>query len=331
LISVHSRTLLFNIEHIVGTPTMTSFGLKVTRLAFAQLERVSPTASGRLAFELFCRTPSRKPKGSKAVSVFAKGAERLRGAQTVRLALSRGMAAAHHLSDAATAAAPQRARILAVHGWGSRAEYLTEMAMGLQQAGAEVVLLDLPGHGASSGRRLDLRLAAEAIVAAERHFGTFDGVVGHSFGGASVMMAAGGIFCDIPKLKSPRIALIGAPSSISEVFSGFASAVGLGWPSLAAMRGRVHALSGRRIEELDGVAVARRLDRPLLVVHAEDDKEVNVGHAQRYIGVSPQIRHLWANGHGHRRIVSAPEVIRAVAEFLLAERPPQMDRQRNVS
>jgi pimeloyl-ACP methyl ester carboxylesterase len=310
---------------------MTSFGLKVTRLAFAQLERVSPTVSGRLAFELFCRTPTRKPKGAKAVAVFSKGADVLRGAQTVRLALSRGMAAAHHLGAEKAGTAPGSARILVVHGWGSRAEYLHEMATGLQNAGAEVVLLDLPGHGASSGRRLNLKLAAEAIVAAERHFGPFEGVVGHSFGGASVMMAAGGIFCDIPKLRSPRIALIGAPSSMSEVFNGFAGAVGLGRASLAAMRGRVHALSGRRIEELDGVAVARRLGRPMLVVHAEDDKEVNVGHAQRYIGVSPQIRHMWANGHGHRRIVSAPQVIGAVAEFLLAEPSRQADRSRNVS
>ncbi|TPP11347.1 alpha/beta hydrolase [Rhizobium glycinendophyticum] len=310
---------------------MTSFGLKVTRLAFAQLERLSPRISGRLAFELFCRTPSRKPKGAKALAVFRLGSERLRDAKTVRLALSRGMAAAHHLTSGQPSSVTGAPRILVVHGWGSRAEYLSEMAVGLLRAGAEVVLLDLPGHGASSGRRLDLRLAAEAIVAAERHFGHFDGVVGHSFGGASVMMAAGGIFCDVPKLKTPRIALIGAPSSISEVFSGFAGAVGLGRASLDAMRGRVHELSGRRIEELDGVAVARRLGRPMLVVHAEDDKEVNVGHAQRYIGVSPQIRHIWANGHGHRRIVSAPEVIQAVAEFLLAEHLPQTDRQRVVS
>ncbi|RKE84440.1 alpha/beta hydrolase [Rhizobium sp. AG855] len=310
---------------------MTSFALKVTRQAFAKLEKLSPDASGKLAFELFCRTPTRKPKGSKAASVFRRGAERLKHASTVRLALSRGMAAAHHLTPGASSGGSGAARILVVHGWGSRAEYLTEMAAGLLDAGAEVVLLDLPGHGASSGRRLELRIAAEAIVAAERHFGRFDGVVGHSFGGAAVMMAAGGIFCDVPVLNAPRIALIGAPSSISEVFSGFANTIGLGRASLAAMRARVQALSGRSVEELDGVAVARRLDRPLLVVHAEDDKEVNVGHAQRYIGVSRHVRHLWANGHGHRRIVSAPEVIRAVGEFLLAERATVADAQRIVS
>lgn len=309
---------------------MTSFALKVTRLTFAQLERLSPHASGRLAFALFCRTPSRNPSGLKAKQVFRQGTERLRGAETVRLALSRGMAAAHLLRET-TAPVHGASRILVVHGWGSRAEYLTEMAAGLLAAGAEVVLLDLPGHGRSSGRCLDLRIAAEAIVAAERQFGPFAGVVGHSFGGASVMMAAGGVFCDIPKLQCPRFAVIGAPSSITDVFNNFAGAVGLGRASLAAMRARVQLLSGRSVEELDGVAVARRLDRPLLVVHAEDDKEVHVGHAQRYIGVSPHIRHLWANGHGHRRIVSAPEVIRAVGAFLLSERPFHADLQRAVS
>lgn len=305
---------------------MPSFPLKVTRLAFAQLEKASPALAGRIAFELFCRTPSRRPKGAKAKQVFMVGRNRLRQAQTVRLALSRGMAAAHLLPAEATGNSGHR--ILVVHGWGSRAEYLSDLALGLRQTGAEVVVLDLPGHGASSGRRLDLRIAAEAIVAAERQFGRFDGVVGHSFGGAAVMMAAGSVFPELKPLQAARIALIGSPSSMGEVFNGFASMVGLGRGSVGAMRHRAMELVGAQVEDLDGVSVARRIDRPLLVVHAEDDKEVNVGHAQRYIGVSPHVRHLWANGHGHRRIVSAPEVIAAVASFLAgADASAQVDRR----
>lgn len=307
---------------------MPSFPLKVTRLAFAQLEKLSPGVAGRIAFELFCRTPSRKPKGTKARQVFMLGRNRLRQATLVRLALSRGMAAAHHLPAEGEA---ERRRILVVHGWGSRAEYLSDLAWGLRQAGADVIVLDLPGHGASSGRRLDLKIAAEAIVAAERHFGRFDGVVGHSFGGAAVMMAAGGVFSDLQTLKATRIALIGSPSSMGEVFNGFAAMVGLGRSSVGAMRSRAVEIAGARVEELDGVSVARRIDRPLLVVHAEDDKEVNVGHAQRYIGVSPHVRHLWANGHGHRRIVSAPEVIAAVASFLSGAELAGQSGERRVS
>lgn len=308
---------------------MPSFPLKVTRLAFAQLEKMSPVLAGRVAFELFCRTPSRRPKGGKATKVFTIGQDRLRQAGTVRLALTRGMAAAHHLGD--TRPQAQAPRILLVHGWGSRAEYLTDLAFALHHSGADVVLLDLPGHGRSSGRRLDLKMAAEAIVAAERHFGTFDGVVGHSFGGAAVMMAAGGIFPELHRLQARRLVLIGSPSSMGEVFNGFATMVGLGRSSVEAMRGRAMALVGAAVEDLDGVTVARRIDRPLLVVHAEDDKEVNVGHAQRYIGVSRHVRHLWANGHGHRRIVSAPEVMDAVAAFLLSAQAPVLNDDRAVS
>ncbi len=307
---------------------MPSFPLKVTRLAFAQLEKLSPGVAGRIAFELFCRTPGRRPKGAKARQVFMVGRNRLRQATLVRLALSRGMAAAHHLPAEGEA---DRRRILVVHGWGSRAEYLSDLAWGLRQTGADVIVLDLPGHGASSGRRLDLKIAAEAIVAAERHFGRFDGVVGHSFGGAAVMMAAGGVFSDLQTLKAGRIALIGSPSSMGEVFNGFATMVGLGRSSVGAMRSRAVEIAGARVEELDGVSVARRIDRPLLVVHAEDDKEVNVGHAQRYIGVSPHVRHLWANGHGHRRIVSAPEVIAAVASFLTGAELAGQSGERRVS
>jgi pimeloyl-ACP methyl ester carboxylesterase len=132
-------------------------------------------------------------------------------------------------------------------------------------------------------------------------------------------MAAGGIFPELKHLAAPRLVLIGSPSSMGEVFAGFASMVGLGRSSVEAMRGRAMALVGAAVEDLDGVTVARRIDRPLLVVHAEDDKEVNVGHAQRYIGVSKHVRHLWANGHGHRRIVSAPEVIDAIRGFFAGE------------
>ena len=73
------------------------------------------------------------------------------------------------------------------------------------------------------------------------------------------------------------------------------------------------------VEALDGVTIARRLGRPLLVVHAEDDKEVGADQARRYLGVADHIRHHWANGQGHRRIVSAPGVIDAVCDFLLRD------------
>ncbi|THV24940.1 alpha/beta hydrolase [Peteryoungia ipomoeae] len=294
---------------------MPSLSLQVTRLFMRGLERVAPTLSGRVAFALFCRTPSRKPKGVKAVRAFAAGRRALASARRVQLPIASGTVGLHVLEANPEGAAPPR--VLIVHGWGSRAEYLAELALNLNAAGAEVVILDLPGHGASSGRRLDLHVATEAIVAADRHFGGFDGVVGHSFGGASVMMALGGVFNGVARLRTRRVVVIGSPSNLNDVIVGFAKVVGVGERSLASMGERVFKLVGKRLEDLDAVTVAQQEQTPLLVVHAEDDKEVSPQHAHRYAGASPHVRHLWANGHGHRRIVSAAEVIEAVKTFLL--------------
>ena len=55
----------------------------------------------------------------------------------------------------------------------------------------------------------------------------------------------------------------------------------------------------------------------MLVIHAEDDKEVSVDHACRFLERDIPAQVLWANGYGHRRIVSAPEVISNVVGFLM--------------
>ncbi|WP_246318787.1 alpha/beta hydrolase [Peteryoungia desertarenae] len=250
----------------------------------------------------------------KARDVFRRGRTRLQAADCARLATKSGKVTSYRLPVLGTNLPSPK--VLVVHGWGSRSEYLVDLACGLQERGAEVVMLDLPGHGASSGRVLELRKAAEAIGVAEAHHGPFTAVVGHSFGGAAVTMAAGGIFGGIPQLKTRRLVVIGSPSNMSEVFNGFARAVGLGPASVHAMNKRVLRLAGIPVEALDSVAVSRRIDPELLVVHAEDDKEVPVAHAERFIGLSPKVQHVWANGHGHRRIVSAPEVISAIADFV---------------
>ncbi|MBP1850956.1 alpha/beta fold hydrolase [Rhizobium halophytocola] len=291
---------------------MASFWLKVTRIGFGGLGKISPRAAGRLAFFLFCRTPSRKPKGEKAAAVLASGRARLSGAQHAMVTVPGGEIATYRLTTGLKAP-----KILVVHGWGSRAEYLAELGSGLQAHGADVVLMDLPGHGRSYGRALNIAMAAEAIVGVEREQGPFDAVVAHSLGGLSVMAAVGGLFRHVPPLMAHRLVLIGAPSEVGEVFADFSAMIGLDAASRAALLDRAAEVGGRPIGDFDMSNVARRAKRPMLVVHAEDDKEVGPHHARRYGGIGSHIDFHWANGYGHRRIVSAPDVTAEIARFLM--------------
>lgn len=295
---------------------MASFVLEVTRFGFSLAGLVSPDLAGRLAFSLFCRTPPRQPKDGKAASALRSGAEQLADAERIVLPISRGVVAARRLG-AASAGSP---RVLIVHGWGSRAEYLATLAIGLHRSGAEVVLLDLPGHGHSSGRRLNLRLAAEAICAVQERLGFFDVAIGHSFGGASIMTAIGGVFPGACRFEPGRVVLLAAPSNIHWVIDGFSSTLKLRPAVRRAMVKCAEAVAGCPVDALDTVPIAARIGRDILVLHAEEDKEVRAEHARRLEGAGNHVTVRWANGLGHRRIVAAPDVIAEVASFVFDDR-----------
>ncbi|EJL49467.1 hypothetical protein PMI09_05583 [Rhizobium sp. CF122] len=294
---------------------MTNFTLKVTRLGFSLLQSVSPRMAGKAAFRLFCLTPSRRPKGEKAKAAHAAGAAKLASAERFVLPLAGGGGRAHayRLNGGALG---RRPRYLVTHGWGSSGEYMADLVEALVATGAEVIVVDFPGHGRAPGRSLHMGIAVKAIAAAERRFGAFDATLGHSFGGAALMVAASGMLPGIAAVLPERLVLIGSPSEMHWLFKDFGKMIGLAKPAQQVLENEVRCVAGRRLEEFDAGRAAGAIRRPVLVVHAEDDKEVGANHARRYAAASNDVRLHWANGFGHRRIVSAAPVLEAITDFL---------------
>lgn len=299
---------------------MANFALEVTRLGFSLLQSVSPALAGKAAFALFCRTPSAKPKGGKAIAAHAAGAAKLAGAERFRLPLGSGRHAhAYRLNGGAIG---RRKRYLVTHGWGSSSAYMADLIETLASGGAEVIALDFPGHGRSGGRFLHMALAVKAIAAAQARFGAFHAVLGHSFGGAALMVSATKVLDDVEPIGGDRMVLIGSPSEMRWLFVDFGRAIGLRPAAQAVLEGEVHRITGRRLDDFDAGRGGGALHRPVLVVHAEDDKEVSPSHARRYAAAGGMVRLFWANGFGHRRIVSAAPVLAAIAEFLAGHEVP---------
>lgn len=296
---------------------MASFGLKVIRLALQGAAVISPTAAGRAAFRLFATTPGRRQRTAKERELFARSEGWMRQAQRVTLAFAGGTAVAHRF-----AARPCQAfsgRVLVVHGWGSRAAYLSTLTEALVAAGHEVVALDLPGHGASRGRTLTLPMAVRAIDAAWQRFGGFDYFCGHSFGGASLACAASGLVPSVPAHRPRRLVTIGSPSEMTWLFKDLGRFLKLGAKAQVALESHVEKIAGAPLSAFDAANGAGRLKVPMLVLHAEDDKEVPALHARRYAASGPNVTLEWANGFGHRRIVSAEPVIDRIVRFLAAD------------
>jgi alpha-beta hydrolase superfamily lysophospholipase len=254
------------------------------------------------------------PASEKERRLLEASQARMGEAETTMLACASVPSAAHFFPPIGE---PSGRRYLVVHGWGSRIDYLQTLITGLRQTGAAVVGLDLPGHGRSEGHTLTVPLALETIDAAWRRFDGFDAVIGHSFGGFVSAMLASAPLDHLPPLKPGKLVLIAAPSAAKAVFAGYSKFMGFSPRVRRAMEEQIRLISGRPIEVFAADRMlATHSDLPVLVLHAEDDKEVPPSAARAYASAGPHVRLEWMNGLGHRRIVNSEKVIAAITNFL---------------
>ncbi|UVK52863.1 alpha/beta hydrolase [Mesorhizobium sp. AR02] len=301
---------------------MASIGLKVIRSVFGAAEHIAPRITGRAAFELFCRTPSTKTLTDGERRAIGRAAEFMTEARHHRLKTKTGCVMVHEFRPEPGRAA--LGTVLVVHGWRSRTEYMRALIEGYRAAGYRVVSLDLPGHGHSQGRHLNMVNAVDAVRVAGEWFGPFVAAVGHSFGGAVAANAIAGSVKNIPPLAAGRLVLIAAPSSLPAIFADFSRMLNVGPRSQVAMADRVQHLSGRPLHEFTGDRQLAQAPVPTLVIHAPDDREVPAEHAKRYAGAGGHVRLHWADGLGHRRILADKGVVERAVAFVAEHREPSL-------
>lgn len=79
--------------------------------------------------------------------------------------------------------------VLLMHGWEGRPTQFAALIETLVQAGHTVVSLEGPGHGRSPGEQANVVLFARALLEAAAELPPLRAVIGHSMGGASVLLA----------------------------------------------------------------------------------------------------------------------------------------------
>jgi pimeloyl-ACP methyl ester carboxylesterase len=301
---------------------MPSFAVKVIRGAFGIAEHVSPALTGRLAFEMFCRTPNPKSLSEREQRAVDAAARFMAEARRHRLTTKTGTVSVFDFRPEPGTRAV--GTVLVTHGWGSRTEHMKPIVEGYRDAGYRVISLDLPGHGHSSGRRLNMVTAVDAARVAGEWFGPFDAVVGHSFGGAVAVNAAVGSIAGIAPLAAQRLVLISAPSSMPSIFEDFGRFLNLGPRSQMAINAQVARIAGYPLEEYVGSQQLAITPVPTLVIHAPDDREVSADSAKMFAAAGPHVRVHWARGLGHRRILADPGVIAEAVGFVADARQPEL-------
>lgn len=292
---------------------MAASALRYMRPLVRAASFVAPSAAGRLAFRLFC-TPPRPPRRSGNGKPAASAASiKLQHAAQRAIPFPCGSVQAYVFEPETTG--PART-VLLIHGWTGEAASMAGFVDPLLAAGFRVVAFDLPGHGASTGRELNIPLGVASLAAVARVFEPLHAIVTHSFGGAIALAALAGSVRAHPLVSADRLVLISAPSSITEITRQFGTAFGLGRRGQAALERRIHIVAGNPIEVFEGPAQLAAIGLRTLVIHDREDRELGFQHAQALAEAGPFVTLEVTEGLGHRRILKARPVAESVARFV---------------
>lgn len=205
-------------------------------------------------------------------------------------------------------------RVLLVHGWGGRGLQLGALAAPLVEAGFDVITFDAPGHGQSSGSMSSLPAMADAVGAMVRHVGGVDGIVAHSFGAAACTNALNQPHME-PAVK--RLVFIAPAVDMVGLTEQFADMVGF-TPGIASrLRGYLTQRFGIPFEDFQPLPIARHMHHPLLVLHDEADREIDVAQGKTLAAGWPGALFEATEGLGHRRILRQPAVVQRTVDFLI--------------
>jgi pimeloyl-ACP methyl ester carboxylesterase len=201
---------------------------------------------------------------------------------------------------------PSRGTIFVLHGIRDAKESVLAWARMLAACGYRAVLVDLRGHGRSTGELLsygiqesrDLVQVLDALEK-ERAIDGPVGVMGHSYGAATAIQWAA---------RDARVGAVVAVASFAglrEVVAGYG---GIHLPASLIERAlsRVVIRGGFHPDEASPASAIRRTDAAVLLVHGRADRQVPAWHSERIRAARPDGTELvLVDGVGHVEVAGA--------------------------
>lgn len=206
--------------------------------------------------------------------------------------------------------------VLFVHGWSGRGSQVAAFIDPLLDAGYQVIVPDLPGHGETPGKSTNVLECAEVVGKLDSQFGPLYAAITHSFGGMVLAYALHhGVEVD-------RAVIISAPSDVDFLLESFANTLALHPDVVDDMWRRLELRfaeddTGEDFSErISLISNVGQLDVPALVVHDEHDTSVPLTQGQRIAATWPNAQLLRTSGLGHGRILRDRQVIDTVINFI---------------
>ncbi|MCK8479965.1 alpha/beta hydrolase [Psychroserpens algicola] len=201
--------------------------------------------------------------------------------------------------------------VLLAHGWESNSYRWKPLIEKLNALDYNVIALDAPAHGRSSGKVFNAIIYSECINVVAKKFNA-NIIVGHSVGG----MAAA-FFQQKHQLPSiHKLILLGAPSNFVGVFGRYIEMMSYNKRVADAMNAIVLERFNQEPDYFNAARLSEHIEAHGLIIHDELDKIIPYGDAEDFDNFYKNAKLVTTKGYGHG--LKSDEVHDHILDFIKA-------------
>jgi len=269
---------------------------------FQILQKTSPKSATKLALKLWSTVPKYKPSFQEKVLIESAGTKRIPFQESKYQPSLNTYYTLYSWGKGPT--------VLLVHDWGGCGAQMASLAQPLVKAGFQVITFDALAHGDSPGKQTDLLETVAIIKDIELKFNGFHAIIAHSYGA----LAAGIALQD--GMKANKFVVCSAATALDFYLRKFSGKLN----ASREMRGRIILNVTNRlrmsIEKLSLVHIAARLNRPVLILHDQNDEVVDHQEALALSKCWPGSDLVITSGLGHFGILKDSKTIQKIKQYI---------------
>lgn len=199
--------------------------------------------------------------------------------------------------------------ILLAHGWESNSFRWKSLIEQLTALDYNVIALDAPAHGKSSGKTFNAILYSECIHVVAKKFEA-NIIVGHSVGGMATAFSHSKY--QLPSVQ--KLVLLGAPSNFVGVFSRYVNMMGYNSRLAKAMDELIIKRFNEKPEHFNAARFLKDAEIDGLIIHDEYDKIIPYKDAEDFKTFFKKAKLIATEGFGHG--LKSNEVHKHIIEFI---------------
>lgn len=208
-------------------------------------------------------------------------------------------------------AGPQAATTLFVHGWDDTHRVWRHFAMDFIQNSRPVLLMDLPGHGASQLEVCNWKIAGQSVHDVVSQHGPVDAIITHSFGGRAAARAIElGAKANYLVMIAPPLSLTGSGFADRQRKKGVSEAV-------IEEAERLHREDmGFNIDGPDMAAALSGFEGKIVVIGSSADEQCPLDPMRALVDTLDEAELIEFEDFGHRDLALSPQVLTSVLSAL---------------